>query len=394
MTYRPDPAFTRLYDLYTGPGSLADELARRRAAALADAPLLVSTGTDLVLFPGGGAAPIWESFRHSTRGFRELTAVSHLGTAVAWLAEMAEHGLPWQDRAREVVAQCAEVRRVSSAAHVRGIGVEAWAGREAEIADLIDYACRVTGAFLEDTLREPDALTHARVRDRYLEPVDGSLPLPFNDVMVATFALTFLDIAFRIIRWVRARDIDWERAMALIAGVSGRPTAGLTWETNNMCHKLWRASDGRLARDHLLIGAGLPGIDLSEMTAGADLSDREARYRMLWCRLRVTAEIGAKMFDGFPAFAPSPARPPVLEAGTETVAAMPALRDPFDRVTAITRLRMVMEDPTQLLSNAVSDFIIDELCLYGLDPTRVRIPGLAHAPPSLGGRAGSGQTVT
>jgi hypothetical protein len=74
MTYKPHADFVALYDLYTGPRSVAAELAIRKGEATANDPLLISTGSDLVLFPGGGRPPVVESFRHSTRGFKELTA--------------------------------------------------------------------------------------------------------------------------------------------------------------------------------------------------------------------------------------------------------------------------------------------------------------------------------
>ncbi|MGQ3294740.1 MAG: hypothetical protein ACT6U0_21345, partial [Shinella sp.] len=78
MPYKPDPRFVDLYDLYTGPNSIAAELAQRKRDATADTPILISTGSDLVLFPGRDREPVYESFRHSTRGFKELTAISHL----------------------------------------------------------------------------------------------------------------------------------------------------------------------------------------------------------------------------------------------------------------------------------------------------------------------------
>jgi hypothetical protein len=57
---------------------------------------------------------------------------------------------------------------------------------------------------------------------------------------------------------------------------------------------------------------------------------------------------------------------------------MPRLRSPDDRVTALTRLRFVMEDPTQLLSNSVAHFVIDQLCESGNRPERVVIPGFSN----------------
>jgi phosphotransferase system IIB component len=57
---------------------------------------------------------------------------------------------------------------------------------------------------------------------------------------------------------------------------------------------------------------------------------------------------------------------------------MPRLRSPDDRITAITRLRFVMEDPTQLLSNSVAHFVIDQLCERNNQTRFVVIPGFSN----------------
>jgi hypothetical protein len=41
-------------------------------------------------------------------------------------------------------------------------------------------------------------------------------------------------------------------------------------------------------------------------------------------------------------------------------------------------LRFVMEDPRQLLSNAVAQYVIDQLCENGLRPESVVIPGFTN----------------
>jgi hypothetical protein len=84
------------------------------------------------------------------------------------------------------------------------------------------------------------------------------------------------------------------------------------------------------------------------------------------------------MFEGYPAFAKSIEESPVIEPTTKSLHAMPRLRSPDDRVTAITRLRFVMEDPTQLLSNSVAHFVIDQLCEHNNQPERVVIPGFSN----------------
>ena len=57
---------------------------------------------------------------------------------------------------------------------------------------------------------------------------------------------------------------------------------------------------------------------------------------------------------------------------------MPPLRSPDDRFTAITRLRLVMEDPGQLLANSVASYIIDQLSEHGNRPAEVFIPGFTN----------------
>ena len=63
MAYAPDPAFQKLFTVFTSdPESMGAHLAQRIVALAADDPLLVMTGTDVVLFPGSGRLPRAESF--------------------------------------------------------------------------------------------------------------------------------------------------------------------------------------------------------------------------------------------------------------------------------------------------------------------------------------------
>ena len=113
-TYRPDPEFQALYNIYTAdPDSIGTHLNSCLGARSADDPLLVSTGSDIVIFPGGGRPPQTESFRLSTRGFIEITGISHLGVAVPYLIRLKELGHPaWESDIRRLIAQARRVRRV------------------------------------------------------------------------------------------------------------------------------------------------------------------------------------------------------------------------------------------------------------------------------------------
>jgi hypothetical protein len=58
----------------------------------------------------------------------------------------------------------------------------------------------------------------------------------------------------------------------------------------------------------------------------------------------------------------------------------PAVAGPDDWFALVTRLRVVMEDPRQLLSGAVTDYASSELVRHRNDPSAVTVPGLDGEP--------------
>src|SRR4051794_15365834 len=68
--------FLRLFETYTAsPGSIGAKLNNAALNAGREAPLIVATGADFVLYPGPGRDPEVEGYRLTTRGFKELAAV-------------------------------------------------------------------------------------------------------------------------------------------------------------------------------------------------------------------------------------------------------------------------------------------------------------------------------
>jgi Domain of unknown function (DUF5624) len=383
MTYRPHAEFSELYRIYTSdPDSIGKHLTVRMAELTADDPLLVVTGSDVVLFPGSGKQPVVESFRKSTRGFIELASISHLGTAVAWLIRLYELGDPaWRTDAGRLLAQIERTRQINTEElWLQEIAVPALAGREARIVDMIDYSCAVTQEFLRAGLADPALMNFKHLREQYLEPVgSANVPVPINDMMVATFALAFLDIGYRIIRWMNEQISDWGRLMVMLSGRSGRPTAGLTWASNNMCHLLWKASGEQISPERLYIAPHAPSFVLADIHDDAQLQKLSREFREIWNNTRASVELARGMFEGFPAFEATLRPAPTVDAaGRMVVNEMPPLRSPDDRFTAITRLRFVMEDPAQLLANSVASYIIDQLCECGNRPAEVTIPGFTN----------------
>lgn len=378
------PELIDLFTAYTAaPDSIGRHLADMVGEATASTPLLVVTGTDLALYPGDGAAPEVLGFRMSTRGFKELAGVSHLGPAVATLVALKDrqHSDQWQADAQRLLAACLRAREANSSTLWREvIAVEAYRGREDAIAGMIDYALTVTIHYLQRVLDDPSHLSYQTLRGELLD--DGGqkdLPVSLNRVMIATFFLVGMDIAHRLIRWLDRRGIDWASAMVLIAGQQGRPTAGVTWRTNSLAAMILAASRGALPLNRLYIAPHAPVF----ATPGNDLravSALEPTYRALWAGTRAVVDLAGDMFPAFPAYCADPGTKITIGSETRTVEEMPAIADPGDWFSLITRLRMVMEDPRQLLSGAVSDFAATMLVAHGNDPSALIVPGLDGEP--------------
>ena len=171
--YTPHPSFRSLYEAYTGPGSTGLHLTRHMVELTRRDPLLVVTGSDYVLFPGSGRRPVVEGFRNSTRGFVELTAISHLGPAIAWIFRLRELGYAgWREDAERLVERTRKVREFNTEAYwSNDVAVEAWRGYESKIVDLIDYSCDVTLAFLSGCLADESRMTFENLREAFLDPV-------------------------------------------------------------------------------------------------------------------------------------------------------------------------------------------------------------------------------
>jgi Domain of unknown function (DUF5624) len=382
MVYAPDPAFRDLYDTFTGNAdSIGAHLNSHSGGLSSEDPLLVVTGSDFVLFPGGGREPSRESFRNSQRGFVELTAVSHLGVALPFLIRLRELGFAeWEEDARRFIAQTERVRAFNSEAYWREtVAVEAWQGFEPRITDLVDYSCDVTLDFMRNGLADPARFTFPYLIENYLDPVDSAdVPVPMNDMMVATFALVFLESCYRINRWLRAQEIDWSRLMVVFSGRAGRPTAGLSWQSNSQCYVLWKASGGTLPPERVYIAPHAPALVPATLDTAEGRAEVEAAFRKIWFSTRTTVEMGRLMYADYPAYQPMIDDAPVVDPVTQVLGELPRVKSPDDRRAFITLLRFVMEDPRQQLANASSHYIADQLAENDNRPDRVIVPGFTN----------------
>jgi hypothetical protein len=131
---------------------------------------------------------------------------------------------------------------------------------------------------------------------------------------------------------------------------------------------------------HLLIAPHAPVFAMFDGSNLDEVAALEQDYRRLWSGVVATSELGARMFDGFPRFAPPSQRDIAIDVATESVSGMPAVTRPDDWLAMTTRLRVVLEDPRQLLSGAVTDYASKQLVDNANQPSAVTVPGLDGEP--------------
>jgi len=88
--------------------------------------------------------------------------------------------------------------------------------------------------------------------------------------------------------------------MVLLSGKSGRPSAGLTWQTNNNCHLLWRASEKLISVENVQITPHGPSLALSDLRDPARVAEVEAQAREVFLQLRANTDLARLMFEGYP----------------------------------------------------------------------------------------------
>ena len=379
--------FLRLFETYTAsPDSIGAKLNEAALSAGRDSPLIVATGADFVLYPGPGRDPEVEGYRLTTRGFKELAAVSHFGPAVASLIKIREldpDGPTWRAETQRLLAVTRAARQANSPALWRDlIAVPAYAGRETAIANMVNYACEVTETYLERALANPQTFTAQDMRTQYLEAT-GDLPgavVPVNKLMIATFFLVGLDTGHRVVAWFDRHAIAWANAMVLIVGRQGRPTAGVTLTTNAVAALIAGASRHELGLERIYIAPHAPPFEVTRPIDLASIRAQEEPMRKLWWYTRAMSDLGPMMYEGYPKFVPSANSRPRLTPDTVEVGEMPRIDGPDDWRAFNTRMRVIMEDPRQLLAGCVVDYAVDQLQAHGNRPADVVVPGLDGTP--------------
>jgi len=385
--YATPAPFMDLYRVFPnsqGPDSIGRQLAEamERSGDLSGGggALVLVTGDGVFAYDGeSGALIAGADFREATNsGFFEMTGLSHTGPAISYLAQMRALGDErWRDRLEDLLSALRAVQalnREGDGAWLDRLDQPAWAPFRDRIAAMVDYGTWMAGSYLRK-VRDSDGanFTLAGVEADFLAAGDSDYPIPFDNVMVGTFALVGLEGAYTVRRALADAPIDWARAMVLIRMEIGTNFgAGLTAGTNSMVELLRLISGDALPEDRIFI---TPYAQRRDSLGSDTLSAEDLDYYKtgVWHALYSQPAIAAQVFKSIPSIY-APGRPP-LPGDFEVTSA--------DRIEPfLMRLKFALSNPTELLSSTVSFWTGRALHEAGWDPARMPVPGLTTGFPA------------
>jgi hypothetical protein len=350
----------------------------RDAAAGAPGPLVLVVGSSIYVYDSSRGARLAEQQFRADRstGFYEMTAISHIGPALAYLAQIKANGdARWKARIASLRTHAAEVRAVNQRAAGNWLDLlnePAWSTHKAEIRALVDYACARTLNYI-DSLGDGDVFTVAGVNTDLFNGTSAAYPVPFVNVMIGTFMLEALRGASDVHNALVRPNLDWPYAMVLVMSRAGtNVSSGLTEGTNWLVTFLKAVSGFTLPDDRIKI---VPYAEVRPSLGGAQLAPADLAYyvQRVWGPLYYRKVVSDQVLASIPTIY-LPDRPPL--PGDYFVTSAGAI-DQF-----MIRLKHSLRDAREMLSNTVAFWMVQELAHRNWDAGAVDIPGLTTGFPA------------
>ena len=335
-------------------------------------PLVLVVGSDIYVYELRSGTRLGQQQFRADRasGFYELTAISHIGPALAYLAQIKANGdARWSARLASLRTHVAEVRTLNQRATNNWLDLlnqPAWSGRKAQIRNMVDYACARTLHYI-DSLGNGDSFTVAGVNDDFFNGTSAQYPIPFVNVMIGTFMLEGLRGAADVHVALTRLKLDWPRAMVLVSSRAGsNVSSGLTEGTNWLVFFLKAASGFTLPDDRIKI---VPYAEVRPSLGQAQLAPADLSYyvQRVWGPLFYRKVVSDQVFAGIPTVY-LPDRPPL--PGDYFVTPAGAINQ------FMIRMKHSLRDAREMLSSTVAFWMVQELANKNWDPGAVEIPGL------------------
>ncbi|WP_158618507.1 DUF5624 domain-containing protein [Legionella sp. km535] len=310
-----------------------------------------------------------------TSGFYELTAVSHIGPALAYLAKIKENGdQSWKPAMASLLEDIRQVRVLNSEANDNWLdkaNIKSWQPHKQQIQAMIDYALSMAGNYIV-SVQNGAPFDLYSLQKNFLDG-NKDYPIPYNSVMIGTFMLTALQSMAEVHDGLVNLHLDWPHAMVIVRNVAGsNVSAGLTSGTNWIIPFINALSNNQIPSDRILIA---PYAQIKDDIGKDPLPVASYHYytEAVWGSIYNRSKIAQSVFTQLQT---------IYMPGRPTIPGDYQYSQASDITDFMIRLKFSLLDPRELLSNTVGFWMAGEMRHKNWDYSKIEIPGLTTGFPA------------
>lgn len=389
-TYTTPPQFMNLYFNFTGEGeadfpkdkiTISRELIHSEVKKLNNiynGPLVMFINSSFYIYDQNRKL-VYSKLLRTNRSscFFEMTAVSHIGPALSYLAKTKQNGDPaWKKGMADLLENIKSVKAFNAQKENNWLdraNIKAWQPHKQQIRAMIDYAMSMSGNYIL-SVQNGASFDLDSLQDNFLNG-NEKYPISYNSVMVATFMLTAMQSMTEIHDGIAPLNLDWPNAMVIVRNTPGsRASAALTAGTNWVVPLLNALADNQIPRDRILV---VPYAQVPSDVGQDPLSLKTYQYYAykLWGNIYSNSKIAQSIF---------------ADLDTIYLPDRPAIPGDYNYSKAsdindfMVRLKYSLLDPREMLSNTVGYWMPGEMQNKKWDVTKIDIPGLTTGfPPGI-----------
>lgn len=376
-------AYTDVFHIFGAAAGtcIADRLALADSEDQTKTPLVIVTGAELLIYPESGSDATVIAYHDGTdQGFNELTAISHVGPAMGYFAEMKSMGKNINDEPNKatVVALRTAMKEVQD--ENTAFASDYWMNKLESSANpyysikapqmkkMVDHACQHTIDYIDQYLAGTEGydFSYDSLHKYYFNDREGVVG--YNQIMVATFSLVIVDgTTFLKNQMDSLKDVDFNQAVWMFNGQAGGIGSGMNDGTSSTYAQIRAILGKDFGENSMFTPYASPSADA---VTGATYADDAARatayknlgvsYRSQYFNLIARNTVALKMFDD---------SVPMLAQAYPTWSDGPATLE-----TLIARMKTCMVDDRQLMSNCVADACGNLLIEAGWDLEKLVLP--------------------
>ncbi|WP_420844643.1 DUF5624 domain-containing protein [Legionella cardiaca] len=307
-------------------------------------------------------------------GFTEMTAISHIGTALMYLAKIKANGdSSWKSQMRILLNDVKAVRAVNSQTNnnwLDQINAPSWKPYLTTIHNMVDYACSMAGNYMSDVLSGKESFNTTLLQNDFLNG-NKIYSIPYNNVMVGTFMLTALQSMDELHREISKLKLDWPKTKVLIRFVAGsNVSAGVTKGSNWLVPFIEALANNTLSADRIYM---VPYAEVKSSLGANELSQADFDYYdTIWNSRHDRSVIANAVFINIPSIF-LPDRPTI--PGDYAYSKKPKIEE------FLIRLKFSLAEPTEMLSNTVGFWMAGELAAKNWNYNNISIPGITTGFP-------------